>query len=168
MADDDDTVPDDSLLTCTEVDGDAVCHDAASDLTWERDSGDTGRAWQDSIDFCDGLDLAGVDDWRIPTISELRTIVRDCPGTESDGDCGVTDECAGYTCHDDACDACKSGFCHWDTALLGECDVSHWSGTGVSDSDTTAWFVGFYNGGLVNDQKDHESYVRCVRDGAVR
>jgi hypothetical protein len=165
---DDDTTPVDTSLVCSDVEGDEVCFDPASGLSWLREGGDVLRSWQASVDHCEGVTLAAVEDWRIPTIGELRTLIRECPGTEAGGACGVTDDCAELACYGDDCGACDAGSCHWDAALDGPCDASHWSGSTVVDSEATAWFVGFYSGGLINDPKDNESYVRCVRDGEVR
>lgn len=168
IAGDDDTTGSDSLLDCVEVQGGRVCHDPGTDLTWERHASGGALDWDAARSHCEDLSLAGVEDWRVPTVSELRTIVRECPATESGGPCGVTDECDDTGCYSGDCDGCDAGSCHWDSALEGPCDSSHWSATTTSDSETTAWFVGFYSGGINTDPKTMESYVRCVRDGTVR
>lgn len=48
---------------------------------------------------------------RLPTISELRTLVVDCETTKAGGTCGLTDTCSSsVTCYDDhACANCGDG-----------------------------------------------------------
>jgi hypothetical protein len=48
---------------------------------------------------------------RLPTISELRTLVVDCETTKAGGTCGITDTCSsGVTCWDtQACQNCGDG-----------------------------------------------------------
>lgn len=44
--------------------------------------------------YCNDLVLEGKDDWRLPSISELRTIIKDDPVLKTGGTCHITDECA--------------------------------------------------------------------------
>ncbi|HSW61198.1 MAG TPA: DUF1566 domain-containing protein, partial [bacterium] len=51
------------------------------------------------LKYCNDLVLETKDDWRLPTISELRTIVKDDPVLKTGGTCHITDECvAADTC----------------------------------------------------------------------
>jgi hypothetical protein len=47
-----------------------------SKLSWQT-SGveDTPRTWQESLSYCEALSLGGKDDWRLPSIKELATII---------------------------------------------------------------------------------------------
>ena len=44
--------------------------------------------------YCNDLVLEGKDDWHLPTISELRTIVKDDPVLKTGGTCHITDQCS--------------------------------------------------------------------------
>jgi len=54
---------------------DGTVSDIATGLMWAR--ADSGRAmnWQQALAFCEGLELAGHDDWRLPNAKELQSIV---------------------------------------------------------------------------------------------
>jgi hypothetical protein len=48
--------------------------DTATGLMWaKKDNGD-GVTWQQAVDYCSNLQLAGYRDWRLPTIDELQGI----------------------------------------------------------------------------------------------
>lgn len=55
--------------------GDGTITDEATGLMWMR--ADTGTAvdWETALAFADSLTLAGHDDWRIPDVKELQSIV---------------------------------------------------------------------------------------------
>ncbi len=68
------------------------CMDHSSGLVW---SSKTSTSWDmlDAEDYCENLTEGGITGWHLPTISELRTLIVDCPATEPGGECGVTDDC---------------------------------------------------------------------------
>ncbi len=66
--------------------GDGTVSDRATGLTWmQNDSGDwavsgahyrDGRMdWPEALSFCEGLSLAGTDDWRLPNAKELHSLL---------------------------------------------------------------------------------------------
>jgi len=54
--------------------GDGTITDNTTGLMWQQTPGNTGLSWQDAVDDCESLILAGYDDWRIPTLKELFSI----------------------------------------------------------------------------------------------
>ena len=76
-------------------------------LIWENPMGNKGTEGRgpshaDSETYCANLVLAGVDDWRLPTIDELRTLVRGISTIEPEGKCPTTENCTDQaTCNDD-------------------------------------------------------------------
>lgn len=55
---------------------DEVVDDHGTGLEWQRGHFDA-RLWLDALSTCEGLDLAGHQDWRLPTLKELQTLVDD-------------------------------------------------------------------------------------------
>ena len=55
-------------------------------------------SYSDSVKFCEDLDYAGHNDWRLPTIDELRGIVEGYSDLESGGRCKVSSKCLQMTC----------------------------------------------------------------------
>ncbi len=49
--------------------------DRTTFLVWERNPNPTKRLWQEAMDYCDTLTLAGQTDWRLPKRIELWSIL---------------------------------------------------------------------------------------------
>jgi len=163
---DTDTYP--ALEDCAEGEG---IYDPSCDLCWQDPPQDAGVSWQAALDTCDGLSLGGADDWRLPTVSELRTLIRGCPATETGGECYVNDECLEWMCWSDPCEGCDSfggpgdEGCYWDPGLEGICDRWYWSSSAYEDDDAYAWGVYFYYAAVSTTDKTDSHGVRCVRSG---
>ena len=132
-----------------------------SGLRWSNKSTNEMN-WSDAKNYCKSLEEDGYSDWRLPTISELRTLIKNCPATEAGGACKVTDSCLSvHKCGNDICKGCNrfedgrySKF--GDTTWL-------WSSSELSDYTDAACFVYFYFGSVRANPKDYKSEVRCVR-----
>ena len=71
--------------------GDGTVTDLVTGLTWQQDPGDK-MTYSDAVVWADAAETAGYDDWRLPSITELYSLV-DFGGTDPSGcddDCGAT------------------------------------------------------------------------------
>jgi len=174
---------DDSSAICTKTadcEGNFVCVDFVCEDT-EGDIGDTcpennkfclshggltwsgasyHSMWSEAVTYCENLG------GRLPTISELRTLIQNCPETETGGECGVTDECLSPNdCRNDPC-----GGCEYDENNSGKYSVfgdSAWLWSSSESSDVIyGWNVGFkwgYVSLLSPSARGYHYYARCVR-----
>ncbi|KAA3645548.1 MAG: DUF1566 domain-containing protein [Chloroflexi bacterium] len=55
--------------------GNGTITDAATGLTWMQDDNGSGMDWEEALNYCENLDYAGYDDWRLPNAKELQSIV---------------------------------------------------------------------------------------------
>lgn len=55
--------------------GDGTVIDLNTGLIWQQQDGGASGTWQEALDYCNTLNLAGYADWRLPNIKELRSIV---------------------------------------------------------------------------------------------
>ncbi len=133
---------------------------------WSKPS-ENKLSWNDAVEYC-----RKYSDWHLPTINELRTLIRNCPNTEPGGLCNLTDEClaeeisAGYTsiyseCKSSDC-TCIPDYKHeglysklWDVEVL-------WSSTEAGNPEYAASAY-FGYGELWIEHKSIERLVRCVR-----
>jgi len=54
--------------------GDVVT-DSKTGLAWQDDAIGSQMSWQSAIDYCEALTLDTYEDWRMPNINELKSIV---------------------------------------------------------------------------------------------
>jgi hypothetical protein len=143
--------------------------DHATCLMWQQPLFVERLVWADAMDACHTLVLAGYDDWRLPTINELRSVARGCAATVTGGSCGVTDDCVETACSSPACQGCAElggpgpDGCYRPASMSGDCMTS-WTSSVLPDSLEQAWTVGF---GGCHVQSFSKSEIplntRCVR-----
>lgn len=54
---------------------DGTITDLSTGLMWQKEHSSTGLDWENSLSYAENLSLAGYDDWRLPNIKELHSIV---------------------------------------------------------------------------------------------
>ena len=117
--------------------GDIVI-DNITKLQWqdnEEAGGEVNATWEGAKNYCSSLSLGGYNDWRLPTIKELESIV----------------------------DYKKYSFAI-DSIFINIISNSYWSVTTKVTDSTYAWVMGFHGGGDGWGSKTDEHYIRCVRE----
>ena len=120
--------------------------------------------WSSAKQYCEDLTEGGYSDWRLPTISELRTTIKNCSGSQSGGSCRVSDSCLSGNCWSDSCycDGRLNNGGYY--SKLGDDDnVWLWSSSTLSDNPGYAWLVDFGDGRVYGSLMSNDGYVRCVR-----
>jgi hypothetical protein len=116
--------------------------DATTGLMWQQNSSPQAMNWQQSLAYCENLELAGFSDWRLPNVHELQSIVD-------------------YTRYNPSIN----------TGYFPSTEPTfYYSSTTKNENPDNAWtvtfnygFVDYYFGGT----KDTAYYSRCVRSIAT-
>ncbi len=167
----------DSEQEAVEADTDEVSTDGdhdleAVELVWQEPPPADPMSWPDADAYCAGLVLDGHTDWRLPTIDELRSLVRGCPATEPGSVCRISESCADFSdCYDPACDGCEPIYggpsdegCYIDQPLSGSC---YWTWSSTRKVETSSWLyyrLRFDFARISYDGIQRSNYVRCVRE----
>ncbi|HOI12023.1 MAG TPA: DUF1566 domain-containing protein, partial [Myxococcota bacterium] len=153
---------------------DGTLTDTRTGLQWLRNSL-SANTTNTALTVCNELVTGGFDDWRLPTIDELRGILYGCDKTKEGGTCGVTNTCWEETCwSESACGGCamKGGpgdaGCYTDPWLNDQCHLVL-SATKVRATyagDIRSWYVTFYDGRIAVNPAGapiNAGFARCVR-----
>jgi hypothetical protein len=152
--------------------------DPSTGLMWQVWPTGGELNWSAAKSHCEKLSLGGYSDWRLPTISELRSLVRGCPATQKGGACKVTDSCLTVECFvsDDNNSPCvdagsfKGGpgpeGAFWPPEILGEAS-KFWTSSLVKASDMRdAWEVWFNLCIVSFDAIGKSILARCTRSNS--
>ena len=135
--------------------------DSKSGALWQRTPAGPTMKWDEAKRHCQSLS-----GWRLPSISELRSLIRGCAATELGHEgCRVEDGgCldASCTCKDQRCplDKGPAEGRYWPTELQGSGDF-YWSSSAVADDG--AWGVVFGRAAVIIFPVNSPGKVRCVR-----
>ncbi len=159
--------------------------DPDSGLTWMdppvQMAPGSDKSWSVATEACADLDLAGHTDWRLPSIDELRALIRGCPGTMPGGACAAGEACHSPECFGepgacrDGCDASQGPVdagagmgCYWPEAfgMKASCFL-YWSSTLVPTIETDTDYAATVNfdDATVDYFSDTGNLdIRCVRN----
>lgn len=56
------------------VNGDVIVTDTKTGLIWQK-TYESGKTWEEALDYCEDLTYAGYSDWRLPDKNELASLV---------------------------------------------------------------------------------------------
>ena len=115
-----------------------VLIDSKTGLMWQDNSAAKyiKKDWQGALAFCQELRLAEHDDWRLPTVKELQSVIT--PLDRYDSSIKDTFNNIG-----------GSGY--------------YWSSTEHETDEAFAWMMNFKRGYEYINYKTYKRYVRCVR-----
>ena len=118
--------------------GDGTVTDTSTGLMWQQQAGSSSnQTWEQALAYCEGLNLGGHTDWRLPTTKELRSL-------------------ADYNQYAPAINA---------TYFPNTVSSFYWSSTTNAYYTSFAWGVYFDNGLGYYTNKSSSYYVRAVRGG---
>jgi hypothetical protein len=122
------------------INGDGTVTDTATGLMWQQGTV-SGKTWQEALAYAETLTLADYDDWRLPNITELQSIVD-------------------YGRYNPTIDT---------TAFPGTLSSRYWSSSTAASSNGNAGCVNFSNGDISNSNntcyKTDINTLRAVRSG---
>ena len=119
------------------------------DLLWSNEAS-YDMKWSVAEKYCE--DMGG----RLPTISELRSLIKNCPVTETGGECMITDECVSpVLCNNDACDGCKPDSDDYGKYSILGLTGWFWSSSQIDvNYPQKVWLVTFLAASLHRDTKE--------------
>ena len=119
--------------------GDGTVFDQLTDLTWEKAINSTAVTWEDAILYCEGLNLGGNSDWRLPNIKEIRSLSDETKVQPSVNN----------------------------TSFTGVTITKYWSSTSLPNQTTKAWYLDNNFGITTYDVKTATHSVWAVRGGTT-
>ena len=116
------------------------------------------KNWKEASQYCSSLNEGGHNDWRLPTIDEMRSIVVNCPETQLSGVCKISNSTGALTKADytKKCYGCRKGR----TKLKGR--GWFWTSSKMPETDHV-WVISFKNTKISHQHSDKQANVYCVR-----
>ena len=112
--------------------------------------------WDDAVKYCKNLKEGKHNDWRLPDIDELRTLVQNHPGTRPGGSCPISEKAGKLhsrdwttACHTEAYELSKEGWL--------------WSSSTLPGNSNLAWSMFTDSEDVESTYRSFKGSVRCVR-----
>jgi hypothetical protein len=154
---------------------DEIVKDNATKLMWQKGTV-TLKSWEEGNNYCATLNTGGFSDWRLPTINELRTLIKECPSSEIGGTCNVSDNCTDFircalvtnrpknSTRECYCEQPKQG-CYWDNDVWGNTCASLWTSVKADQAPTWHWNISFRTAFFGQGVYHKEGMTfKCTRD----
>jgi len=130
-----------------------------TNLQWSSKSPNTMSS-NEALNYCKNLSEKGFNDWRLPNIDELRTLIQNHPGTVTGGSCKISERTKKLA-WEDWTEDCEFRSGH-NFSKLGDTGF-FWSSSIRSFDRNGLWSVGFDSGEVLGVGILSAAYVRCVR-----
>ena len=155
-----------SAVPACDESGYTPCEDPETGIVWSQDVNDS----DDEVDYleaammCRESKQGGISQWRVATISEIRTILR----SDVLDECHVSDECSeleNEDCYDS--EICATGTAI-ETAFRDYTFMV--SGTQTGEGEGYSWRVNFKTGAIESHQGEYiyvTPSIRCVKDDSI-
>lgn len=116
------------------VNGEEIVHESVSGLIWQKNTDSINLTWKEALAYCENLEYAGFDDWRLPNKNELASLINyeaEAPASDFPDMEGI---------------------------------FYYWSSSSYVSDPTYAWAQYFYDGMVWRLDKTKDVFVRCVRN----
>ncbi len=110
-----------------------VITDTRTGLVWSKEINNTKVNWEEAKQYCENLTTWWKTNWRLPDITELRSIVND---------------------------SCYNPNSYEEFNFVGS--SHYWSSVATADNSDDVWYLNFGDGNTYRLDKIFSSYVLCV------
>jgi hypothetical protein len=122
--------------------------DPSSGLCWQHPMASGTYHWQEAVDYCDGLDLAGHSDWYLPDRPDFIELLGGCDEGALNWTAGICDSCANsQTC----------------AALFASDTGFYWTSSHFQINWNDSWAFDFESGHVTHVLTFGNLDCRCVR-----
>lgn len=127
---------------------------------WQKSGSQAAMTWDAANSYCANLSEGGHDDWFLPAIETLRSLIVCSNGTQVTY--GPDNATGGYFCGEENTNPYTSPTI---APAFSSFASGYWSYTTYAGNHSYAWGVGFASGNVFLNNKLFNEYVLCVRGG---
>ena len=133
---------------------------AANGLEWQAGQVERIEGWDNVAPHCEALEYAGHNDWRLPNLTELKSLVTGCAKTN---ECPVTAEAPEYPGnYSTVCKTCSNGN-YMPQEVGQQIEYPYWTSTNDPGKTNRVWAINFMTGAVFYSYNTANHYIRCVR-----